>query len=82
MEERKGVLTPEQEKLLDDIIQLKGLAEAIDGPAISIIDNQGIDRVLKKVNPETKQIIYEIVDILMLGIASIVNQPDEDPDTV
>jgi hypothetical protein len=73
-ETRKGVFTPEQEKLLDDLIELKGLGEALDGPAISLIDNQGIDRLLEKVSDETKEVIYEVIDMVMDGIAAIVNK--------
>jgi len=36
METRKGFLTPEQEKQLDELIELKGLSEALDGPAIRL----------------------------------------------
>ena len=72
--ERKGAMTPEQEAILDKIIKLKGIAEALDGPAISIIDNQGIDRLLAKATPEVKDIVYQVVDMIFLGLSSILDQ--------
>ena len=72
--ERKGVMTPEQEQILDDLIKVPGIGEALDGPAISIIDNQGIDRLLEKATPETKQAIYEVVDILFAGLEQLVEE--------
>ena len=41
MEERKGFFTPEQEKLLDDLYDGKGIVEALDGLAIRSADNYG-----------------------------------------
>lgn len=73
-ETRKGVLTPEQEKILDDLVKLKGIAEALDGPAITIIDNQGIERLLEKVPAETKEIIYQVVDMIFKGLETISSQ--------
>lgn len=73
-ETRKGAFTPEQEKLLDDLIELKGIGEALDGPAISLIDNQGIDRLLEKANEETRQVIYEVIDMVMEGIEAIIKK--------
>ena len=74
MEDRKGVMTPEQEKLLDELVELKGIAEALDGPAISLIDNQGIERLMEKANQETKEIIYQVVDMIFEGLSSIIKQ--------
>ena len=43
MEERKGLFTPEQEKKLDDLIKFNNpILESIDGPAIQLLDNQGL----------------------------------------
>jgi len=44
-EERKGVMTPKQEKQLDDICEFDGWMETFDGPAIRIADNQIIERL-------------------------------------
>jgi hypothetical protein len=65
MEERKGFLTPEQEAKLDKLIELKGIAEAIDGPAIKIGDNVGLQKLKEKLaasQPELLPIIYQVID--------------------
>ena len=65
MEERKGFLTPEQEKKLDSLIELKGIAEGIDGPAIKIADNIGLEKLKSKImdeNPELLAVIYQVID--------------------
>jgi hypothetical protein len=68
MEERKGFLTPEQEKTLEGLIKFNNkLAESVDGLAIQLIDNQGLERLKNKlaaVHPEAVQIAYEIIDAL------------------
>ena len=74
MEERKGFLTPEQEKKLDKLIELKGIYEAIDGPAIKIADNVGLEKLKVKLtaeNPDILPIIYQIIDEIMAAL------PDE-----
>jgi hypothetical protein len=71
MEERKGFLTPEQEKKLDDLIELKGIAEALDGPAIKIADNLGLEKLKEKIlkeSPEVLPIIYTVVDEVMAAL--------------
>lgn len=62
MEKRKGFLTPDQEKQLDDLIDLSGIAETFDGPAIRLADNQGLERLKVKLDEETTQIVYDVVD--------------------
>ena len=65
MEERKGFLTPEQEKQLDEMIELKGIGEALDGPAIKIADNVGLQKLKEKLlaeSPEILPMIYMVVD--------------------
>jgi len=78
-EERKGALTPDQEKTLDKLVKLNNkLAEALDGPAISLIDNQGIERILDaadKKNPEIRPVVLEVVDIIFAGLEEIL--PEE-----
>lgn len=68
---RKGFLTPEQEKQADYLMKLKGVAESLDGPVISITDNQGLERlkpaILEKY-PEALPIIYEVVDALFAAL--------------
>ena len=71
MEERKGFLTPEQEKQLDELIELKGIAEALDGPAIKIADNVGLQKLKEKLlaeNPEILPMIYMIVDEIFAAL--------------
>ena len=74
MEERKGFLTPEQEKIVDDLIELKGIAEALDGTAVKLLDNQGLEILKKKLvekYPEALEIVYEIIDTLFAALAAI-----------
>jgi uncharacterized protein (UPF0216 family) len=81
MDDRKGLFTPEQEKILDDIIKMKNpLAEAADGPLISLIDNQGIERLTSQLEakyPDALPIVYEIVDILFAGLSQLTNEEPE-----
>lgn len=71
--ERKGVLTQDQEKILDEIIKLKGIPEKLDGFVIRIVDDKGIELLMKQLHPSTKEIIYDIVDLLFEGLEEIVN---------
>ncbi len=71
MEERKGFLTPEQEKKLDALIELKGIYEAMDGPAIKIADNVGLEKLKTKIeaeNPGIMPVIYQVVDEIMAAL--------------
>ena len=61
-EERVGFLLPEQEKQLDDLIELKGIAEAVDGLAIKMADNKGLELLKAKIPAEYLPVIYEVVD--------------------
>jgi hypothetical protein len=64
---RKGFLTPEQEKQVDDLVKLQGLAEAMDGPAITLVDNQGFERLKASIiakYPEALPVVYEVVDAI------------------
>jgi hypothetical protein len=77
MEERKGFLTPEQEKILDELIKLKGIAEKVDGIAIQLIDNQGLERLKKTIeekHPGAKELIYQVIDAIFLGLAEIAKK--------
>ena len=65
MEERIGFLTPEQEKKLDELIELKGISEALDGPVIKIGDNVGLQKLKEKLlasQPDILPIIFQIID--------------------
>jgi hypothetical protein len=66
MQERNGAFTEAQEKQLERLIKIDNqLGEAIDGSVIKLIDNQGIDRLLDKFSEENKQVVYEIIDLIM-----------------
>ena len=74
MEERKGFLTPEQEEKLDNLIELRGIYEAMDGPAIRIADNKGLEALKQKIAeqyPEVIPIVYEIVDTILEVIPNV-----------
>jgi len=78
MEERKGLFTPEQEKKLDDIIKFNNpVLEGIDGPIITMIDNQGLERAiagLRENNPELWPIIVQVIDVIFAAIPAEENQ--------
>jgi hypothetical protein len=82
MEERKGALTPDQEKTLEKLIELKNKGlEAVDGTMITLIDNLAIDAILKaadKKNPEIRQYVYQIVDIVFAGLAALTTEKEAD----
>lgn len=69
---RKGFLTPEQEKQVDDLIKLEGISEALDGPAISLADNQGLERLkpllIEKGGEAVLPVVYEIIDTLLAAL--------------
>ena len=75
---RKGILTPEQESKLDDLVKFNSvLAESIDGLAIQLIDNQGIEKLkaqLIEKYPGALEIVYAIVDALFEGIGQITQK--------
>jgi len=71
MEERKGFLTPDQEAKLDKLIKLKGITEAVDGPAIKIADNVGLEKLKAKLqaeNPEIIPFIYTVIDEIFAAL--------------
>jgi len=78
-EQRKGALTPEQEDVLEKLIKGSKWVELLDGPAIKLIDNQGIERVLDaadKKNPEIRQTVYEVVDMIMAGVEEFISDEE------
>lgn len=62
MEERKGFLTPSQEQKLDDLIELKGIAELLDGTTIKLADNMGLEKLKAKIPAEYLPVVYEVID--------------------
>lgn len=77
-EQRKGALTPEQQKVLDDILKWKNkTAEAVDGLAIQLIDDLAIEALLKKAdetNPVIREYVYQVVDLLFEGLAVLTEE--------
>ena len=76
MEERKGVLTPEQEKVLDTLLVFKNkAAESVDGVAITLIDNQLLERLKSEANEKypgvVETYVYPMIDALFQGIQAI-----------
>jgi hypothetical protein len=76
MEERKGLFTDEGQKVLDDILKLKGAAEAVDGIAITLIDNLGLEVLKKKAEEKypgvTEEYLYPIADVIIEGLKAIL----------
>lgn len=77
-EERKGAMTPDQEKTLDKLIVLKNKAlEAVDGTGITLIDNLAIEAILDeadKKNPEIRGYVLQVVDVIFAGLETIVSE--------
>lgn len=73
MEDRKGVLTKEQEQILDDLIKLRGIPEALDGVVIRIIDDKAIERLIAPLKSETKQLVYEVIDTIFEGLKALTD---------
>lgn len=76
--ERKGAMTPEQEKTLEKLIVLNNKAlEAVDGTLITLVDNTAIEAILKaadKKNPEIRNYVYQVVDIIFAGLEAITEE--------
>jgi putative heme degradation protein len=80
MNERKGALTPEQEKTLEKLIVLKNKAlEAVDGTIVTIVDNLAIEAILDaadKKNPEIREYVYQVVDVIFAGIEAMMEEKE------
>ena len=65
-DDRKGFLTPDQERQLDDLKEWSSrAAEAVDGLAIKYADNLGLEKLKPKIEekwPDSLETIYEIID--------------------
>ena len=81
-EERKGAMTPEQEEILDKVLQFQNkMLEAADGPAISLVDNQGIERLLdesEKKWPGSREVVHQVVDMLFVPLSEMANEIDKE----
>jgi putative heme degradation protein len=80
MNERKGALTPEQEKTLEKLIVLKNKAlEAVDGTIVTIVDNLAIEAILDaadKKNPEIREYVYQVVDVIFAGLEAMMEEKE------
>jgi len=74
MEERKGFLTSDQEKTLDKLIELKGIAEVIDGTAIKMLDNIALEKLKTKIPEDVLPLVYEVIDEIFNGLKIIVEK--------
>jgi len=68
MEERKGFLTPNQEKGVDELLKLDGIAEAMDGVIIKLADNQGLEKLKEKIPVDVLPIVYEVIDEILKAL--------------
>jgi hypothetical protein len=71
MEERKGFLTPEQEKQLDELIELKGIYETMDGTAIKLTDNMVLEKLKVKIPEEVLPVVYEIINEVFKSLIAV-----------
>ena len=80
-EQRKGAMTPEQQKTLEKLIVLKNkAAEAADGLVIQLVDDLAIEAILDeadKKNPEIREYIYQVVDVIFAGLESATEKTEE-----
>lgn len=68
MEERKGFLTPEQEKQIDDLYKASGLMEKADGAIIKLTDNIVLEKLKNKIPEQYHSVIYDIVDTILAAL--------------
>lgn len=73
MEERKGFFTKEQEQKLERVIKLNNwFLETVDGPIISTVDNIFLTKVIAKLSPELKEMLFGIIDEVMEALPETV----------
>ena len=71
MDTRKGFLTEEQEKQLDELIEMKGIYETFDGTAIKLADNMVLEKLKAKLPPETLPVVYEVIDEIFKSLIAV-----------
>jgi hypothetical protein len=71
MEERKGFLTPEQEQKLDELIELKGIYETMDGTVIKLTDNLVLEKLKSKIPTEVLPVVYEVIDEVFKSLTAL-----------
>ena len=69
--DRKGFFTPEQEKVLDDLYEAKGIMEALDGTMIRLADNVGLEKLKAKIPADVLPIVFEVIDQVFLAIQPV-----------
>lgn len=62
MEERKGFFLKAQEQKLERVVRVNKFLEIVDGPIISVVDNVILEKVVAKLKPELKTILFEVID--------------------
>lgn len=60
--DRKGLFTPQQERILDDMIRLPAPWEMFDGIAIRLCDNLLAEVIIKRLSAEKRQLLHEVID--------------------
>ena len=71
---RKGFLTTEQEVKLDELIELKGVYEALDGGTIRLTDNILLEKLKGKIPAETLPVIYQVIDEVFNSLVTIAEK--------
>lgn len=71
MDTRKGFLTPEQEKQLDELIEVKGIYETMDGTAIKLADNMLLEKLKAKIPEDVLPVVYEVIDEVFKSLISV-----------
>lgn len=71
MDTRKGFLTPEQEKQLDELIEMKGIYETMDGTAIKLADNMVLEKLKSKIPEDVLPVVYEVIDEVFNSLIAV-----------
>lgn len=72
VDERKGILTPEQEDIVEKAVRFKNpVLELVDGPVIKTVDNVFLEKLMTFLEgkyPEYVPYIYEAIDVVCESI--------------
>lgn len=74
MENRKGFLTEDQEKKLDNLIEFHGIAEKADGAAIRLADNMVLEKLKKKIPEDVLPVVYEVIDEIFNALTTSIEK--------
>lgn len=70
--DRKGILTPEQENKVDELLKLKNpILEMVDGPIIRTVDNVFLEKLatyFENKYPEYAGYLYEGIDAVIAAL--------------